>query len=168
MRLRERGFTLLELVVVILIFAVIATVLLERLAYYREALERAAMESTLRGIKTGLQVRLAELIIANREAEATELESQDPVQWLDQGRPANYGGTYREPGEPATWYFDVGARQLVYVVNAGDRLEIDGGPGLKELRFRTRLIRSPVYLAGGAVERTSGVGLIPVNTYHWR
>jgi general secretion pathway protein G len=168
MKPRERGFTLLELVVVVLIFAVVATVLLERLAFYREALERAAMESTLSGIKTGLQVRLAELIITNREGKAGELESEDPVQWLDVGRPANYGGAYRQPADPATWYFDVARRQLVYVVSTGDRLEIDGQQGRKELRFRARLIRGPVYLPGGAVERTNGVGLIPVNPYRWR
>jgi general secretion pathway protein G len=168
MKRSERGFTLFELVVVILIFAVLTTLLLDRLAYYQEALERAAMEATLSGIKTGLQVRLAELIIANRESEARELEAQDPVRWLDAGRPANYGGAYREPAAAATWYFDEASRQLVYVVNTGSRLEIDGQPAARELRFRVRLVRGPVHLPGGAVERTSGVVLAPVQAYRWR
>ena len=164
---RSRGFTLFELVVVILVFAVLATLLLDRLAYYHEALERVAMESTLRGIKTGLQVRLAEMIIANREGEARELETLDPIQWLDEGRPANYGGVYREPTAAATWYFDAANRQLVYVVSTGNRLEIDGDPARKELRFRARVVRAPVQLPGGAVERTSGVSLAPVRPYRW-
>ena len=163
----QRGFTLFELVVVIMVLAAAATVLLARLAYYQEALERAAMESTLSGIKTGLQVRLAELIITNREGEARELEIQDPIRWLDEGRPPNYGGSYREPAQPATWYFDAGRRELVYVVSTGDRLEIDGQARVKELRFRPRLVRAPVHLPGGAVERTSGVTLAAVRPYRW-
>jgi hypothetical protein len=98
-----------------MVLAAAVTLLLARLAYYHEALERAAMESTPRGIKTGLQVRLAELIIANREGEARELETQDPIRWLDEGRPANYGGAYREPAEAANWYFDAASRQPVSV-----------------------------------------------------
>jgi prepilin-type N-terminal cleavage/methylation domain-containing protein len=164
---RARGFTLFELVVVIMIFAVIVTLLLERLAHYHELLERAAMQSTLKGIKTGLQVRLAELIIANREGEAGSLETQDPIQWLDDGRPANYGGAYQEPARPGTWYFDAHGRELVYVVNTGERLEIDGAGAPKQLRFHVRLVRGPVQLPGGAVERISGVALAPVQPYRW-
>jgi general secretion pathway protein G len=149
------------------VIAATATVLLHRLAYYREALERAAMESTLSGIKTGLQVRLAELIIANREGQARELEARNPILWLDEGRPANYAGVYGEPVEAAALYFDAANRQLVYVVSTGDRLEIDGERGGKELRFRAQLVRSPVHLPGGAVERTSGITLAPVRPYRW-
>jgi prepilin-type N-terminal cleavage/methylation domain-containing protein len=164
---RARGFTLFELVIVLMVIAALVAVLLERLAYYHEALERAAMESTLKGIKTGLQVRLAELIIANREGEAGSLETQNPIQWLDDGRPANYAGAYNVPPEAGKWYFDAKEGQLVYVANAGERLEIDGQPGSREIRFRARLVRGPVQLPGGAVERTSGVTLAPVRSYRW-
>jgi general secretion pathway protein G len=72
-----------ELAVAISIIAVLATVLLDRLAYYKEMAEKAAMESMVRIIKTGLQIRLAELIIGNRQAQAAALEADDPTQWLD-------------------------------------------------------------------------------------
>jgi prepilin-type N-terminal cleavage/methylation domain-containing protein len=163
---RSRGFTLVELVVVILVFAVLITALLARLSRYQEMAEKAAMESTLRTIKTGLQVRLAELIITSREAEARVLETEDPTRWLDT-RPPNYGGLYRDPRRPGTWYFDARERHLVYVVNTGNRLEIDREEGGNELRFRVRLTRDPVRLPGGPVERTSGVLLAPVSPYRW-
>lgn len=166
-RARQRGFTVFELVVVIMVYAVVAALLLDRLDRYRELAEKAAMESTLRGIKTGLQVRLAELILARREAEAGTLEFADPLYWLDDAKPPNYGGAYREPPEPGTWYFDVGSRELVYVVSSGERLEIDGPGPRNELRFRVRLVKSPVQLPGGPVERTSGVALAPVRAYRW-
>jgi prepilin-type N-terminal cleavage/methylation domain-containing protein len=163
---RERGFTLLELAVAILIISVLATALLNRLHYYQELAEKAAMESTVSIVKTGLQIRLAELIVTNRQAEAPGLEIEDPIQWLDK-KPANYGGAYREPPERGTWYFDPRARQLVYIVNTGDRLEFDAAPEPKEIRFHARLLRDGVKAPGGTVESVTGITLVPVHTYRW-
>jgi hypothetical protein len=47
-----------------MIATAMGTVFLERLRFYQEIAEKASMEATLRQIKTGLQIRLAELIIA--------------------------------------------------------------------------------------------------------
>lgn len=163
---RPRGFTLFELAVAIMIISALAAVLLNRLSYYQEMAEKAAMESTVRVIKTGLQIHLAELIIANREGDAGVLEAEDPTQWLD-ARPRNYGGDYREPAVPGTWYFDPDKRQLVYVVITGNRLELDTSTGGKQLRFRARLLKDRLQLPGGQVERTSGVALVPVTPYRW-
>jgi len=163
---RERGFTMLELAVVIVIYSVLITLLLNRLNHYQELAERAAMESTLALIKTGLQIRLAELIATNRQAEAGELEAEDPVQWLD-AKPANYGGRYREPPERGAWYFDARERQLVYVVITGNRLDLDSAHEPKEIRFRARLTRDQVRAPGGPVESVTGVVLVPVRPYRW-
>ena len=164
---RKRGFTLVELAVAISIIAVLAAVLLGRLAYYKEMAEKAAMESMVRIIKTGLQIRLAELIIGNRQAQAAALETDDPTQWLD-ARPANYGGAYGEPPQRGTWYFDTPARQLVYVVNTGDRLQVGVQAGPKQIRFRVRLLQDRLQLGGSVVASVSGVALVPVSPYYWR
>ena len=75
---RKRGFTLVELAVAISVIAVLAAVLLNRLAYYKELAEKAAMESMVRIIKTGLQIRLAELIITNRQARGGDARGGGP------------------------------------------------------------------------------------------
>jgi general secretion pathway protein G len=164
---REHGFTLVELAVAISIIAVLATVLLNRLAFYKEMAEKAAMESMVRIIKTGLQIRLAELIIGNRQAQAAALEAGDPTQWLD-ARPANYGGAYGEPLQRGTWYFDTPERQLVYVVNSGDRLNSDRRDDPKQIRFRVRLLKDRLQLGGAVVDSVTGVTLVPMSPYDWR
>jgi prepilin-type N-terminal cleavage/methylation domain-containing protein len=162
-----RGFSLFELVVAIIVASVLATVLLNRLAYYQELAEKAAMESTLRTIKTGLQIRLAELIVTNRQGQAAEIEIEDPVRWMDD-KPPNYRGAYRAPAEPGSWYFDATERQLVYLVRTGDRLILGTGDGGKQLRFRAKLLKTPVKVAGGTVEGVAGVTLLPISPYQWQ
>lgn len=165
--MRQRGFNLFELVVALALIAALAAVLLNRLAYYQEMAEKAAMDSTLRVLKTGLQIRLAELIIGNRQGEAAALEMEDPMRWLDPP-PVNYAGAYREPPNFGKWYFDAKARQLVYVVSQGNRLELAASADSQQIRFRTQLLKDRVNVAGGAVESVTGVTLTPVTPYRWR
>jgi general secretion pathway protein G len=164
---REAGASLFEFGVALIIISVLATVLLNRLGYYKEMLEKAAMEATLRNIKTGLQVQLAELIVSNRQAQAARLEIEDPVQWLDE-KPPNYGGSYRTPPDTGTWYFDAGTHELVYVVNTGSRLELDTGADPKQVRFRARVLKDRLKLFGMGVESVAGVTLLPVRPYRWQ
>lgn len=162
-----RGFSLFELVVCLIVISVLAAVLLSRLGYYQEMAEKAAMESTLRLIKTGLQIRLAELIVTNRQSEAARLEIEDPVQWLDE-KPPNYGGAYSSPSNAGTWYFDATRHELVYVVITGSRLKLDNALSPKQIRFRVRLIKDRLKLLGTEVEGANGVALSPVMTYRWQ
>jgi len=160
------GYTLIELVVVVTVIGVASALLMQRLFLYLEIAEKASMESTVRVVKTGLQLRLAELMLANRQAEAGELETSDPMRWLAE-RPANYAGAYRSPPDRGSWYFDVFKRELVYVVSNGAHLEVVPTDGHKQIRFRIRLIRDRVRMGGGPVESVTGVALIPVVRYTW-
>jgi general secretion pathway protein G len=164
---RARGFSLLELVVCIIIVSVLAAALLNRLAYYQELAEKAAMESMLRVIKTGLQIRLAELIVTNRQSQAGQLVTEDPFRWLDD-KPPNYRGRYRSVPDAGAWYFDAGTHELAYVVQTGDRLEFAGGGEARELRFRALLLKDKVRTTGIEVESVTGVTLVPVQRYRWQ
>ena len=166
MRSRHGGYTFFELIVVIIVVSLTGAAFLDRLNLYQELAERAAMESTIRLIKTGLQIRLAELIVTNRQGEAAQLETEDPTQWLD-ARPANYAGDYREPPKPGKWYFDSGRRQLVYVVHNGARLEIDRLGSTRELRFQARLLKDRFKIGGATVYSVTGVTIVPITPFRW-
>lgn len=163
-RAHLRGFTLLELLIVIIAGTLIGTALLNRLHSYQELAERAAMESTVRLIRTGLQLRLAELIVANRQGEAAQLEAEDPTRWY---RPANFAGPYRQPLEPGNWYYDANRRQLVYVVHLGERLVIENAGGTRELRFQARLLKDRLVIGGAPVESVTSVTVVPVTPFRW-
>ena len=173
MQSRTRGFSLLELAVVACVLSVLLAVLLNQLTFYQEATERAQFESTLQAYKTALQIRLAELILERREAEARTLEVGNPTGLMPE-KPANYGGDYPASPRPGTWYFDTGAQELVYIVNTGDRLSLEGGNGPqathgpKQLRFKVRVIYQPIGVPGGRVDGIGGITLQPGRVYRWQ
>lgn len=163
---RERGFSLLELAVVAVVLSILLAVLLDRLAFYQEAAERARFEADLRFYKTALQIRLAELILERREGEARTLEVENPTRWLSE-KPTNYGGEYPARPQPGHWYFDPTTREMVYVVNARENLIADDVNGMKQLRFRVKIINQPVIMSGKQIQGIGGIALLPVEVYQW-
>lgn len=161
-----RGFSLLELAVVAVVLSILAAVLLQRLNYYQEAVERARFEMALQVYKTALQIRLAEMIIERRENDARILEDENPTQWLSE-KPANYAGDYPLVPSAGNWYYDKTSRELVYVANTAGGLEVEMRDGVKQLRFRVLIIRQPVPVAGGQVQGIAGIKLTPATVYRW-
>ena len=163
---RERGFSLLELAVVAVVLSVLLAVLLNRLAFYQEAAERARFEYELGMYKTALQIRLAELILERKEGEARTLEVENPTRWLSE-KPTNYGGEYPERPVPGAWYFDRATREMVYVVNSGKSLAINDVNGMKQLRFRVKIINQAVDVSGKRIQGIGGISLLPATAYRW-
>lgn len=163
MRKAAQGFSLLELAVVSVVLSILLALFLQQLTYYQGAAERAQFQATLRIYKTALQIRLAELMLARRESEASLLEAEDPTRWLAQ-RPGNYGGEYPAQPRRGSWYFDTDAKELVYVVNFDDGLVVEGQHVAGQLRFRVKVIFQP---AGAGARAIGGVNLEPTAGYRW-
>lgn len=161
-----RGFSLLELSVVVAVWAVLFAVFLERLTYYQEAAEHARFESELQSFKTGLQLRMAELISTNRERELRQMETDNPLRWLGQA-PATYSGEYPSNPEPGNWYFDSTTRELVYVPNLKRFLKISELRRPTQLRFQVKISYQPVYAPGGRISGVAGIRLEASPLFQW-
>jgi prepilin-type N-terminal cleavage/methylation domain-containing protein len=118
-RLCRSGFTLIELAVVICIFGVLSSVLLNRVLSYQEQAEKAAMEQTVGIVRSALQLKVADLIAKGRLHEIVHLVDQNPMELLAQ-KPKNYVGEYfaLKPQEVTSgyWYFDLQNGNLIYSV----------------------------------------------------
>jgi len=132
-----------EFAAAVLIIAVLAVVLLQRLSDMRREMEEAMVQSEVSALRVELLDRLA-----HREAFGGALpEGSNPVVWASRA-PAEYAGELDEaPQKRGIWYYDRRAGHLVYRFRAGDE-------------WRFRLAR------GGRIEASGvlgGVGLLRVD-----
>jgi len=161
-----RGFTRFEFAVVVVIAALLGGLLLERLTFYQEAAEHARFESELQTFKTGLQLRMAELISANREHDLRQLTSENPARWLDKP-PSAFAGEYPAQPEPGLWYYDSNSRELVYVPVSTRFLVTTERRRPLQLRFRVVITGQPVLAPGGRVEGLAGIALEAAPSFQW-
>jgi Tfp pilus assembly protein PilE len=157
------GFTLSELVVVICVVGVIIVIAAGCFLYWDERAEKAALEAVLSGIKMGLQIRMAEMIMTNQQAQVATLESDNPLRWLEQP-PGNYAGEYAAPAKRGYWYYAEPERELIYLPNNSAYLDT-GQSGAKELWFRIVVRYETSAVTGGRVP--AGIGVVPARGYNW-
>ncbi|MBT8109065.1 MAG: type II secretion system GspH family protein [Gammaproteobacteria bacterium] len=110
-----RGFSLLELVVVIAIIGVLLAVALDRLLPYIDEAERVGVVTFESQLQSALMVAAAKRIAGGRAASIVEFDRSNPLQLMLEA-PGNYVGELRDAaGVPRrSWYFDLRTRRLVY------------------------------------------------------
>ena len=169
---RAQGFTLLELVVVIIIISTLAAVLMDRVLFYQEAAERAAMEQMAGILRSALQFQVADRLLKGKTRELPLLVQDNPMDWLAE-QPGNYVGVRfnPKPGEvpKGDWYFDLKDKQLVYIVARGSHF-MPNQAGRKEVRYKVRLVYSrdaQVNPSGVDEKEINGVILALAEPYQW-
>jgi MSHA pilin protein MshA len=167
-RMGSGGFTLLELVVVIIIIALLLKVAIDRMLGYMVDAERVAMEGVVGGLRSALTIEVAYRIMRDRTATLADLVGTNPMR-LAAETPNNYlgeiaGGT----GAPGHWYYDTVAHDLVYRVRNVKSFESAAGD---VARFRVE----PVYddrngngVYDRGVDILQGLRLASLAEYHWR
>ncbi|GAB2838753.1 hypothetical protein GCM10027277_02090 [Pseudoduganella ginsengisoli] len=118
---RQTGITLLEVVIVIIIFCVLLGSVLESIYYYQGKAEEAAVQRLVANMRIALNSRQYEAIVAGRKFDAKALTKENPLTLL-QTLPENYRGEITNSASadlaPGCWYFDVSEHKLVYMFSS--------------------------------------------------
>lgn len=156
------------MIVVVCIIALCAALLLDRLRYYQEAAEKAAMEQTVGALRSAMQLRVAAMLLKGQERNIESLARANPVDWL-MDPPPGYRGEFRAPEPevpPGSWYFDATRSELVYVPNLDAHLQL--GRDATRLRFRVQIEFEPTGPdSTHALGASAAMRLVPVTPYLW-
>lgn len=126
-----RGFTLLELVIVIVIIGVLAGFLLDRVLPLVGQAERVAFQQVRSQVQSALLLEAAERIARGESSTLSELAGANPMSLLLLP-PGNYIGERSRPTltdvPRAAWYFDSRDGRLVYRPGRQANIETSEGP----------------------------------------
>ncbi|MRV71481.1 hypothetical protein GJ700_07065 [Duganella sp. FT92W] len=118
---RQSGITLLELIIVIIVFSVLLGTILESIYYYQGKAEQAAVQRLVGHMRLALVGKQYQAMVAGTRLDLVALTRENPMTWL-QTFPANYRGeiakSTKENLTPGSWYFDVSEHKLVYMFSS--------------------------------------------------
>ena len=167
----QRGFTLIELIVVIVIIVTLMGLLLNRVLFYQEQAEKAAMEQVAGAIQSALILQYSQIMTRGKPSDVAALARDNPINWL-QKQPRNYSGEFYDPTpltvESGNWLFDLKSRDLVYVARNADNLK-PGKDGKKWIRFHVAVNYDPSRLPSlqNAPPELTGLLFEPAEPYSW-
>jgi hypothetical protein len=105
---RQTGLGKFEFAVVLAIFGVLATLLLDRLVALEHETERLEVSLTLRHIDIGLKLAIGERTMRGEEAKIPELLQRNPLDFLGRQK-VGAGGT-----APGSWHYTPDTHILSY------------------------------------------------------
>ena len=136
----QKGFTLLELTISLLVMVIMYGVLSTRLANVAESAERAAVYGMLGQIRQQVNLRLAKFYMEGAPGKARALINENPFSWISPPS-KQYAGEIDDASEgliEGQWYFERTAKQLIYRVQRNNKLKIEGKQQ-RNLRFVLKL-----------------------------
>jgi general secretion pathway protein G len=153
----ERGFSLLELVIVIVIVSVLLLVAIDRLLVLRFEAERVGVQSVIAAMRSGLSIEFAAAAARGQLGGVEAARGSNPMLRLAD-RPDSYAGEFYGADaalfEPGTWYFDTRDHAIVYIVRFPEQFvsQLAGTP-------RLRLSVEP---------DLDGIRLAPLEPFYWK
>jgi prepilin-type N-terminal cleavage/methylation domain-containing protein len=169
----ERGISLFELLIVIVIISVLLVVAVDRLLALRFEAERTTVQSVIGALRSALYIEFAAAAARGQVNRMDAAGGSNAMLRLAQ-TPDSYAGEFfgADPAlfEPGTWYFDTRDRALVYLVRFPQEFvtSLSGPP-------RLRLAVEPDY---DDVDRNGrfdpgrdpvrGLKLVALEPYRWK
>ena len=171
-RAGSRGFTLLELVVVIIIVSFLAVIAIAKLLAIQVDAERVSMETVLGALRSAIGMTVAESIVRQDLRGLEALVGSNPMDRLAE-TPHNYLGAIDHPNpagfEDGNWYFDKDKRELVYLVRNKANF-IGGVADPPQARFRIESAyrdRNGNKRFDSGIDTVEGLRLTPIEPYKW-
>ena len=168
----SKGFTLLELVVVIIIVSFLAVIAIAKLLAIQVDAERVSMETVLGTLRSALGMAVAESIVRQDMRRLEALVGSNPMDRLAEP-PHNYLGAIDHPNpegfEDGNWYFDKDKRELVYLVRNKANF-IGGVADPPQARFRIESAyrdRNGNKRFDSGIDTVEGLRLTPIEPYKW-
>lgn len=167
----QHGFTLLELVVVIVVISILGLFAIDRIFALRIAAEQASVKQVVGTIKSALGLEVAQLALDGKMSSVAKLNKSNPIALLSQ-KPNNYIGEKTDKDkivEPGAWYFDKKQKALVYNVRYSENF-ITSLKGLPRIRHRIKLVYNDRNKNNRFDARYDGIGgldLLPVEKFSW-
>lgn len=170
-RTRYAGFTLLELVVVIVIISTLLVTAITRLLPYLDEAERVSVLTIESQLKNTLVMEAAQRIVRGESASISELEQINPMALMLQA-PDNYIGEQRSSRDSVPqkrWYFDPDRKRLVYRIGEPYTLT-DRDRHWQDPEFEVRVIfndRDADGIFNAARDELYGVRLMRMEGSEW-
>ena len=137
----QRGISRFEVLVSTAIVMAFAAVLLQRLQYYQEQMEKVAMETAARQMDSALRIRAGELMLAGRSAELAALDGSDPFA-LFEVPPGRLAGPADAADTTGVWRYERSSGEVRYLPRNTRHLVIGSGAGPDgAIRYRAELLR---------------------------
>ena len=169
--LSQRGFTLIELVIVVTLIVVLMALFFNRALFYMEQAEKTAMEQVAGSIQSALTLQYGQILTRGKPSDVAALAQDNPMNWL-QKKPRNYSGEFFDPSplavESGNWVFDLKSRELVYVVRTANYFK-PGKDGKNWIRFHVAINHGKSRLPSlqNAPPELTGIVFEPVEPYSW-
>ena len=168
----QQGFTLLELVVVIIVISILGLFAIDRIFAIRIAAEQAAVKHVIGTIKSALGLEVARLALEGKMAAVARLDKTNPIDLLSQA-PKNYLGEKDDShhiNQPGAWYFDKNQKALIYNITYAENFKTSL-KGTPRIRHRIKLVyndqnennRFDPYR-----DSIAGLDLVPIEKYSWK
>ncbi|CAN5304616.1 hypothetical protein BH11PSE11_BH11PSE11_11430 [soil metagenome] len=176
---QSRGLARFQFLVWLVLVGILAAVFLERVIWYQQYAEKAAVDIVVMNLRSGLRLRMAELMASDRWNEVGDLTRQNPVNWIEAGSIAdvikqkpidrsakklpNYLGELDNPNPkyiPAgNWYFNVATLELIYVPEHAKFFDF-GTSGDRTLVFKITSLQPAKQKSDGSWTRAEGITLV--------
>ena len=168
---KQHGFTLLELVVVIIVISILGLFAIDRIFVIRIAAEQAAVKQVIGTIKSALGLEVARLALDGRMSSVAKLNETNPVNLLSQ-TPNNYLGEKTDSDniiEPGVWYFNTKQKALIYNVIYKENFTT-ALSDLPRIRHQIKLVyndRNNNKRFDIRYDSIAGLDLFPMEKYSW-